>query len=65
MYIEDDKLRVKINEVLKTKSKHYIVQEIRSYGFKFQQYHLDNFMQNKPVNLETLKKIDMFVSNNI
>lgn len=65
MYIEDDKLRDKMSEILKTKSRNYVVKQIVSYGFKFQHYHLDNFMQKKPVNLETLKKIDMFVSNNL
>ena len=48
MYIEDDKLRDKMSEILKTKSRNYVVKQIVSYGFKFQHYHLDNFMQKKP-----------------
>lgn len=64
MYIQDDKLRDRLKVILKDKSKNSVVFEIKSYGYKFQQYHLDNFLNEKPVNLETLKKIDMFVQNN-
>lgn len=64
MYIQDDKLRERLKEILKTKTKNSVVFEIKAYGYKFQQYHLDNFLNCKPVNLETLKKIDMFVQNN-
>jgi len=64
MYIKDEELRDAIKEILKTKTKNYIVSSIRKTGVKFQQYNLDNFMRGASVNIETLHKIEKFVLQN-
>lgn len=62
MYINDSELRVKLKNILQHKTKNSIVTAIREKGHKFQQYNLDCFLNNKSVSIDTLKKIDQFVS---
>lgn len=62
MYINDNELKLKLKKILQNKTKNSIVTAIRKKGHKFQQYNLDCFLNSKAVSIETLKKIDQFVS---
>jgi hypothetical protein len=65
MYIKDEELRNALKTILLTKSRNQIVEEIKAKGDKFHQYHIDRFLESKPTNLETLKKLDKYVSKHI
>ena len=62
MYINDKELKVKLKSILQLKTKNSVVTAIREKGHKFQQYNLDCFLNGKAVSIETLKKIDQFVT---
>jgi hypothetical protein len=61
MYIQDDKLRSELKLVLLSKTKNQIVKEIKEGGERFHQYHIDRFLSNKPISIETLKKIEKYI----
>lgn len=63
MYINDVELRIKLKNILQYRTKNSVVTAIRSNGHKFQQYNLDCFINGKAVSIDTLKKIDEFVSS--
>jgi hypothetical protein len=60
-YINDDLLRDKLLKILSIKSRNQIVKEIKLTGEKMHQYNIDRFIDKKPVSLETLKKLDLYV----
>lgn len=62
MYIKDDLLRKELKVILLTKSRNQIVTEIKNSGNKMHQYHIDRFLNKKPISIETLKKLDNYVS---
>lgn len=62
-YINDDLLRDKLIKILSIKSRNQIVKEIKLTGEKMHQYNIDRFIDRKPVSLETLKKLDLYVQN--
>jgi hypothetical protein len=62
-YINDDLLRDKLLKILSIKSRNQIVKEIKLTGEKMHQYNIDRFIDRKPVSLETLKKLDLYVQN--
>lgn len=62
-YINDDLLRDKLLKILSIKSRNQIVKEIKRTGQKMHQYNIDRFIDKKPVSLETLKKLDLYVQN--
>lgn len=64
MLIQDELLREKLQRILLSKSRNKVVQEIKETGVKMHQYHIDRFIQKKPVSLSTLKKIDLYVEKN-
>lgn len=61
MYVQDDLIRKKLKELLKTRTKNEIVQAIKKTGVKFHQYNLDKFLQQKDINISTLKKLEYYV----
>lgn len=61
MYVQDDLIRKKLKELLKTRTKNEIVQSIKQTGVKFHQYNLDRFLQKKDINITTLKKLESYV----
>jgi hypothetical protein len=61
--INDDLLRDKLLKILSIKSRNQVVKEIKLAGEKMHQYNIDRFIQRKPVSLETLKKLDLYVEN--
>lgn len=62
MYIKDEELRNNLKLLLTTKSRNEIVEAIKATGVKFHQYNIDRFIQGKAVSIETLKKLDQYVS---
>jgi hypothetical protein len=60
MHINNEELRWDILELLKTRTKNQIVQEIKATNEKFHQFQIDNFIQGKDVTLSTLKKLDVY-----
>lgn len=65
MYIRDEELRKNLKIILALKTRNQIVQAIKSKGERMHQYNIDRFLSNKPVSLETLKKIDRYVSQEL
>jgi hypothetical protein len=61
--IKDELLRDRLKHILLLKSRNQVVKEIKENGYKMHQYNLDRFLQNKPVSLDTLKKIDEYVED--
>jgi hypothetical protein len=61
MYIDDTELRNKLKEVLRSKTRNQIVQEIKSKTGKFHQYQIDKFLQGKDITLSTAIKLDEFL----
>lgn len=61
MYVQDDLIRKKIRQLLKTRTKNEIVQAIKKTNVKFHQYNLDKFLQSKDINISTLKKLEKYV----
>jgi hypothetical protein len=61
MLIDDYSLRAYLRELLKTKTRYQIVNEIKARGIKFHQYQIDKFLDNKDVNLSTLQKLDNYI----
>ncbi len=64
MYINDIGLRRDLQKILINKTRNKIVLEIKSKGLKFHQYHIDRFIEGKPISLSTLKKIEDYVLTN-
>ena len=62
MYIRDEDLRKNLELLLTTKSRNEIVESIKATGVKFHQYNIDRFIQGKAVSIETLKKLDKYVT---
>ena len=50
-------------EILATKTRNQVVNEIKLNGHAFHQYHIDRFVGGEDVKLSTLKKLDEYVNN--
>jgi hypothetical protein len=61
MYIDETELRNKLKEVLRSKTRNQIVQDIKSKTGKFHQYQIDKFLQGKDITLSTAIKLDEFL----
>lgn len=61
MYIDDTELRNKLKELLRTKTRNQIVQDIKSKTGKFHQYQVDKFLQGKDITLSTAIKLDEYI----
>jgi len=61
MYIDDTQLRNKLKELLRTKTRNQIVQDIKSKTGKFHQYQIDKFLQGKDITLSTAIKLDEYI----
>jgi hypothetical protein len=61
MYIDDTQLRNKLKELLRTKTRNQIVQDIKSKTGKFHQYQVDKFLQGKDITLSTAIKLDEYI----
>jgi hypothetical protein len=61
MYIDETELRNKLKEVLMSKTRNQIVQDIKSKTGKFHQYQIDKFLQGKDITLSTAIKLDEFL----
>ena len=65
MYIKDEELRKNLQLLLMSKTRNQIVQEIKADGVKMHQYNIDRFLANKSVSLDTVKKLDKYVENQL
>ena len=65
MYIKDEELRKNLQLLLMSKTRNQIVQEIKADGVKMHQYNIDRFLANKSVSLDTVKKLDRYVENQL
>ncbi len=65
MYIKDEELRKNLQLLLLSKTRNQIVQEIKADGVKMHQYNIDRFLANKSVSLDTVKKLDKYVENQL
>jgi hypothetical protein len=65
MYIDETELRNKLKEVLMSKTRNQIVQDIKSKTGKFHQYQIDKFLQGKDITLSTAIKLDEFLLREI
>ena len=65
MYIKDEELRKNLQLLLISKTRNQIVQEIKADGVKMHQYNIDRFLANKSVSLDTVKKLDKYVENQL
>lgn len=65
MYIKDEELRKNLQLLLLSKTRNQIVQEIKADGVKMHQYNIDRFLANKSVSLDTVKKLDKYVQNQL
>jgi hypothetical protein len=61
MYIDETELRNSLKEVLRSKTRNSIVQDIKSRTGKFHQYQIDKVLQGKDVTLSTAIKLDEFL----
>jgi hypothetical protein len=48
-----------------SKTRNQIVKEIKADGVKMHQYNIDRFLANKSVSLDTVKKLDKYVENQL
>jgi hypothetical protein len=62
MFINDEKLRDALKDLLLLKTRNEIVTQIKLKGHKFHQYNIDRFLEGKPVSIQTLKKLDEYVT---
>jgi len=60
-HIYSDDLKIKLREILNTRTRNQIVLDIKAKGLSFHQYHIDRFLAGEDVKLSTLKKIDDYV----
>jgi uncharacterized protein involved in tolerance to divalent cations len=65
MYIKDEELRKNLQLLLMSKTRNQIVKEIKADGVKMHQYNIDRFLANKSVSLDTVKKLDKYVENQL
>lgn len=61
MTINEGELRKQLRQVLNTKTRNQIVQDIKSRTGKFHQYQIDKFLQGKDVTLSTAIKLDEYI----
>lgn len=61
MNINDIELRNKIREVLKSRTRNEIADEIKTRTGKFHPYQIQNFLDGKDVALSTAIKLDEYV----
>jgi ribosomal protein S24E len=61
MTINEEELRKQLRQVLNTKTRNQIVQDIKLRTGKFHQYQIDKFLQGKDVTLSTAIKLDEYI----
>lgn len=61
MNINDIELRNKMREVLKSKTRNEIAEEIKDKTGKFHPFQIQNFLDGKDVALSTAIKLDEYV----
>ena len=61
MNINDIELRNKMREVLKSKTRNQIAEEIKQKTGKFHPYQIQNFLDGKDVALSTAVKLDEYI----
>ena len=61
MNINDIELRNKMREVLKSKTRNQIAEEIKQKTGKFHPFQIQNFLDGKDVSLSTAIKLDEYI----
>jgi hypothetical protein len=61
MFIQDEALRRGLKDLLKTRNRNQIVNEIKEKTGKFHHFQINNFLNGKDVNLSTLIKLDEYL----
>jgi hypothetical protein len=61
MNINDIELRNKMREVLKSKTRNQIAEEIKQKTGKFHPFQIQNFLDGKDVALSTAVKLDEYI----
>lgn len=61
MHINDIELRNKMREVLKSKTRNEIAEEIKEKTGKFHPFQIQNFLDGKDVALSTVIKLDEYL----
>lgn len=64
MHINDIELRNKLREVLKSKTRNQIAEEIKAKTGKFHSFQIQNFLEGKDVTLKTAIKLDEYIIRN-
>lgn len=64
MNINDIELRNKIREVLKSRTRNQITEDIKKRTGKFHHFQIDNFLNGKDVQLSTAIKLDEYIIRN-
>lgn len=64
MNINDIELRNKMRQVLKSKTRNEIAEEIKDKTGKFHPFQIQNFLDGKDVALSTAIKLDEYVIRN-
>lgn len=64
MHINDIELRNKLREVLKSKTRNQIAEEIKARTGKFHSFQIQNFLEGKDVTLKTAIKLDEYIIRN-